>query len=261
MNALCKLGKRARRLDSRTLKLARYLTTSLPTPASSGGYQRKVRSWPMYLNDSLGCCVIAAMGHMIGQWTAYARGKGVILADQDILRAYSAVGGYVPGDASTDNGCDMLTALNYWRQTGIGGHKILAFAAVNWLNHVEVEQAINLFGSLFVGVALPISAQGSPVWEVPSSGPYRDGSPGSWGGHAECDVGYNAVRSGGLFNRRRPGLMPITWGARGAKTWAFMDTYCDECYVALSQEWIESRGLSPSGCDLDHLRSDLAEIT
>ncbi len=71
----------------------------------------------MYLNDQLGCCVEAAAAHMIQQWNFYA-GHPAKPTDQDVLSAYEAVGGYVPGDPNSDNGTDMLAFLNWWRQTG-----------------------------------------------------------------------------------------------------------------------------------------------
>ena len=258
-----KLGKRAPRRDLRTLKLSDYLTPELPKPPIRAGYIDQVKSWPMLLNDSLGDCAVACPGHQIQQWTTYA-GTPFVPRDKDILKAYEDVGGYKPGDPSTDNGCYILDVLKYWRKTGIAGHKILAFASVNFNNRTEMEQAIYLFGSLNVGVALPLSAQNpthhdplgfcKPCWSVPKGGPYGDGSPGSWGGHCIPIVGYSNDPAG------YPGVEVITWGAVYDMTWPFIKNYMDEAWVILTQDWINAAGKTPTGLNLAQLQADLAAI-
>ena len=54
----------------------------------------------MFLNDSLGDCVIAAMAHMIMQWSYYASGGSGMYTptDQQVLAAYEILGGYQPGN-------------------------------------------------------------------------------------------------------------------------------------------------------------------
>jgi hypothetical protein len=243
-----KLGKRAPRIDPRTLKLARYLLP-LPAPPVATGYITKVSSWPIDLNDKIGDCVIAGAAHCIQQWTTYA-GTPVVLTNQQVLQGYEAVGGYVPGEPSTDNGCDMLTACNYWRQTGFGGHKILGYMQVNARNLVEVRQAVYLFGNLYAGWAMPLSAQSATnVWSVPSTGATGNGSPGSWGGHNAPIVGYGLT-----------GVKVVTWGALMAATWNFVLAYNDELYALVSQDWIEKGGKAPSGFNLAQLQADLAQF-
>lgn len=249
-----KLGKQAPRLDPRTFKLSSYLKKKLPPPPATESWIRKVPYWPMFLNDQLGDCVIAAMGHMIQQWTYYAsQGKNmVVLSDAQILQGYRDVGGYVPGDPSTDNGCVMLDALKYWRRHGLASHKILAFVSVDPLNIVEVQQAVYLFGNLYAGMALPLAAQ-EPVdpskWTVPTYGPYNDGSPGSWGGHCIPVMASSAF------------MHPlVTWGQVWTMTRNFRTAYCDELYAVLSTEWIEANGLSPSNFNLAQLQADLIDV-
>jgi hypothetical protein len=255
-----KLGKRAPRHDPRTLRLSRYLTPALTPPPIRAGYVEKVPTWPMYLNDRLGDCVIAAAGHMIQDWTTYA-GKEVTITDKDVLIGYEHVGGYVPGDPSTDNGCVILDALKYWRSTGFGKHKIAAYMAVDFNNHQQVQQAIQLFGSVYIGLWLPLSAQSprsgfntKPVWEVPHAGPVGDGSPGGWGGHAVPLIGYSADPKGA------PGTMVVTWGNLFDMTWNFLDAYCDEMWVCLTADWFDNAGKSPTGLNLAQLQADLQAL-
>jgi hypothetical protein len=129
-----RLGKKPPRVDSRTLQLAKYLrvcATDLvqkgtglpeatapshvlaPAPASID-WTAKISSWPMMANDTLGDCTCAAAGHMIECWTANL-GDAFTPTNTQIIAAYSATSGYVPGDPATDKGAVELDVLNYWR--------------------------------------------------------------------------------------------------------------------------------------------------
>jgi hypothetical protein len=201
----------------------------------------------MMLNDNLGDCTIAAAGHMIEQWTKIASGSALIPTDAQILKAYEDVGGYVPGDPSTDNGCVMLNVLNYWRNSGIGGHHITAYVQINQSNPQEVKEALYLFGNVYTGIALPLSAQGADEWEVE---PGPNDVPGSWGGHCIPALTFDAkVR------------MVVTWGELLPMTPEFWADYVDEAYAVLSLEWIAKNGLSPSHFNLGQLMADLSSVT
>lgn len=256
MNTLAvKTGKRAPRLDLRTLKLAQYLPAILPPPPAEVSWVTHVPSWPMLLNDSLGDCVPAAAGHMVQQWTTYAhssatQGDGSFTpSDHDILKVYEVIGGYIPGEPSTDNGAFMLDMLNYWRKTGIAGHKIVAYVAVDLARVDEIKTAIQLFGSLYLGIQLPLSVQGANRWIVPDGGAYGDGSPGTWGGH--CIP---------VFAASPQTLTCVTWGSTLKMSWNFLKDYADEAYCVLSQDWIDKNGLSPSQLNLAQLLADLTRL-
>lgn len=249
-----RLGKHRPKEDPRTLRLARYIDVKAVQglPAYPGTYDLSpaVPDWPVYLNDRLGDCAIAAPAHLIEGWTANV-GSLVKLVDDDVLRAYEAVGGYRPGNPSTDNGCNMLDVLNYWRKTGIGGRTIQAFAAVDLKNHSEVKAALWLFGGIYLGLGLPVSAQAQvgKRWTAPTS-TRGNGAPYSWGGHAVNLVAHN-----------RAGSTSITWGLKQPMTWGFMDAYADEGFVAFSSDWLSATGKSPQGFDSAALLADLQRVT
>jgi hypothetical protein len=249
-----KLGKRAQRIDKRTLKFEDYLKPGViaPIPPAEVSWVMKVPDWQMLLNDSLGDCVPAAMLHMVQQWSHYA-GTELVPSNADALRLYEQIGGFVPGDPSTDNGANMLDALNFWRQNGIkvGNtvHKISAFVQVDPTNAKHVQLAIMLFGNVFTGVALPVSAQTQTGWTVPDGGAFNDGSPGSWGGHCI------PIMAGSPET-----LSCITWGERLKMSHNFFFDYVDELYAIVTPDWIEKNGFSPGGFDLPALVADLAAL-
>ena len=127
-----KLGKRPRRHDIRTLKLARYLTgaTQAPLqPPASIDYTRGIQDWGVMVNDRLGCCTIAAVGHAVQTWTANAS-RELTVPDSTILEYYEKWDGYNPADPSTDQGGVELDVLNDWRQQGFDGVSLDAYAAI-----------------------------------------------------------------------------------------------------------------------------------
>ena len=206
----------------------------------------------MFLNDQLGDCVPAAMAHMIEQWSFYATGVQAGITNQQVLGAYEVLGGYIPGDPTTDNGVVMLSALQWWKNTGFAGHKILAYMSVDWTNLTEVFQAIQLFGNVFYGLALPISAQSGEGWTVGLGGPENGGfntAVGGWGGHCVPVVAASPET-----------LTCITWGQRLKMSHNFFADYAEEAYVVLSPDWFSKLGTSPTGLDLNQLTADLAVL-
>ena len=248
-----KLGKQAARHDPRALLLASYLTPVLPTPPATFDLTGKVHAWGMMVNDQLGDCTCAAAGHLIMEWTANAGKKMVAPTDKQIVAAYSAITGYNPTTGANDNGAVELDVLNYWRQSGIAGHKIGAFMALEPANHSHVMDAVYMFEGCYIGLQLPVSAKDQIAnhqpWSVPPGGPIGDGKPGCWGGHAVPVVAYDA-RS----------VTVVTWGALQTMTWSFWETYCEEAYAILSTDYLNGKKQAPQGFSLKQLQADLADL-
>jgi len=250
-HAAMKLGKKAPRHDNRTLLLANYLKHDvLPPPPPSLDYAAKsgIKSWGMMANDSIGDCTCAAAGHEIMLWTALA-GRPVVPADADIVAAYSAITGYDPNDPNTDQGANEIDVLNYFRNTGIAGHKIGAYFACEPANIDHVKIGCDLGVGVYIGLALPLSAQTQAVWSVPIGGARGRGAPGSWGGHAVPVVAYDAH-----------GLTVVTWGQLKRMSWRFWQDYCEEAYVIASTDYLDGSGKAPAGIDWAALQADLAAL-
>lgn len=243
------LGALPPKEDPRTLQLATYRTPQLPTPPDTVDWTTPVAKWPMFANDRYGCCTCAAAAHTIGGWTTNTA-RPLWIGDTDVLAAYSTVSGFDPATGARDNGAYLLDVLNLWRRRGVGGRRITAFVQVDFGDTLEVRQAINLFGAVYSGVALPLSAQdqlsvGRP-WATTRGSRSR---AGSWGGHAVS-----------LFAYSKTGPTCVTWGNTQPMTWAWWRKYAREAYAIVSPDWLSPAGSSPTGLDLTSLMEDLRSI-
>lgn len=230
------------------LTLGPALQLDALTPPAVVDELSRVSDWPMYLNDRIGDCTIAAAGHMIEATTTYGHGTTVKITDADVLTAYSAVSGYDPKTGANDNGAVMQDVLDYWRKVGIGGHRILAFAELAVRDLSQVAAALYLFGHVYTGLRVPGSAEdqfnAGQRWDVvPDDGGIR-------GRHA-VDLGYRGPAELGL----------VTWGRAQLLTLAFWAKYMDEAWVVIDQDWIDATGGSPPGLDTAQLNAEFTAIT
>lgn len=247
-----KLGKLKAVHDPRTLLLASYVTSDLPPAPANFDLTQKVSEWGMMQNEQLGDCTCAAAGHLIMMWTANA-GEEFIPSDSQIVAAYSAITGYNPATGANDNGAKEIDVLNYWRQSGIANHKIGAYLALEPSNQTHIMDSVYMFQGCYIGLQLPKSAQpqvqnGQP-WSVPPGGATGDGAPGTWGGHAVPVVAYD-----------QRGVTCVTWGALQTMTWSFWDTYCEEAYAILSNDYFTGAQQTPDGFGMQQLQEDLADL-
>lgn len=249
------LGKHAPRFDSRVPqlgpRLARLGAALPPAPAKKDWPKSsKVTAWGMMLNNSLGDCVIAAKCHAVLEWTALTGlKKAVTLPDPVILAGYEAVGGYVPGDPSTDEGCIEQDVLSYLMKTGLAGNKLAAFVEVDPRNLDDVKRTIADCGLAYIGFNVPnylmngLTAPGS-VWDLDPSG-----DNGIAGGHAVILAGYDVT-----------GATVISWGSKYRMTWPFFAQFCDEAYALADATWVRVTGDTPGGLTLALLEEQMAAL-
>jgi hypothetical protein len=242
-----KLGKLPPRVDVRTLSLKEYIDRArLPEPPDVLDVTTHVTDWPMYANDRIGDCTTAAAAHMIEAWTAESRGAAVEVTESSVLAAFGRV--KIVDPLTGEEGAVELDVLRDWRKHGVGHHRIGAFARVSVHDHLLVRTASWLFGGLYIGLALPLSAQSQQTWDWNGS-LSGDDRPGSWGGHAVDVVRYS-----------HGSLTAVTWGRLQDLTWSFWDRYVDEAYCILSNDFLAG-DRAPNGFDLEALKADLALVT
>jgi hypothetical protein len=251
-----KLGRRRPPPGGKKLKLTHYTRIGqLPTPPASCDYSKAAKAVldDVYLNDALGDCVIAGGYHVVGVETGNAGDLFHATADQ-ITADYSAIGGYRPGDPSTDNGCDEQTALNYWTQNGFAdGTKLTGWMAVDATNQDEAMLAMYLFENLYFGIELP-DAWISPMPD--SSGFIWDvGTPNVNNGHCVMGVGYDSQ-----------GVIIDTWGFLGKLTWAAIAALCvpsagGELYTMVTPDQLaKGQTKAPNGIAWSDLLADFQSL-
>lgn len=226
----------------------------LPTAPDEVDYSSKAMESisRMYGNDRLGDCVIAGLCHVRGVTSGNA-GSCVTFTDDQIEGMYSAIGGYVLGNPSTDNGCNELAALSYLTTQGFpDGVKLAGFASLDATNREQVKSSIWLFENVVFGMELPVS------WLNPDSSGFVwgvSGDPVPRNGHCVVGVGHN-----------ESGVIVSTWGMLGTVTWDAVAKYASqtgggELHVALVPDAIaRATGRTPAGFDLSALEGDLTEF-
>jgi hypothetical protein len=237
----CKYGKLGRlavnKAHLRSLpRLATFMSSALAPPPNVVNYTGGITSWGMMLNDTLGDCTAATVGHLRMAYTVSSHGKPIVTSDADILAAYAATSGYNPATGGGDDGAACVDVLNYWQTTGIGGNKIVGYVAIDPTNVYEVKQAIYLFGGVYAGINLPQSAEnetdaGQP-WDLQWWSP-------NLGGHAIPYITFGP-----------DGVEAITWGKVQPATWSCVTHQTDELYAIISQEFLCDSGKSPAGLDV-----------
>jgi hypothetical protein len=247
-----KFGRRRPVAVGPHFRLRNYLRASLPSPPTLVDYSAKAATAlaNIYDNDTLGCCVIAGGYHVLGVETGNA-GDLFTATDSQIVADYSAIGGYVPGDPSTDQGCDEPTALNYWTSHGFAdGSKLLGWLSVDATNQTELMQALYLFENLYFGLELPdawvnpMPSAAGFVWDVAGAADPNNG-------HCVIGCGYNTT-----------GVQIDTWGMIGTLTWKAIAEYAvtangGAVYVLCSPDQLaKGQSVAPNGVAWTDLLSD-----
>jgi hypothetical protein len=240
-----RFGKHPPKHDYRTLRLKNYLTPALAAPPASYDVLPRVyeklstsdptQLFPMDGNDSLGDCTIAALAHAVTVFRGVI-GRKKIWDKQAVVKLYLHLTGGV------DSGLNELDVLNYWQSHSASGDKILAFASIDVKNHTHVQQAIQLFGGVYLGFVV----QQNCIQEFDARQPWTPG-PLTQDGHAVFAVAYDSA-----------GVTVLTWGNTQKATWAWWDECVDEAYAILPPEAKQS-DFAP-GFNFVQLQADLQGV-
>lgn len=232
-----------------TLKMHAYFTPdkATPPPAKVDWYSKVPAVVArMYLNDTYGDCVIAGKYHQVGVWSGNDTTQGTPTAvqgtDQEVYTSYQTICG--PGD----NGCIITDVLDYFQRTGLKfngiAHKIDGYVSIDWTNKLMVQAALQVFGSLTIGINLPNAwTCTNCTWDTTNANIV--------GGHDVCCVGYDDV---GVQILTWGGLVTITWAAFLSKSWI------EECYAELSPDWYGADSMAANGIDAATLKADLQKL-
>lgn len=240
-----RFGKHPARNDYRTLRFQDYVTAKLALPPASYDelqtrtYKNlKVKNasalFPMDGNDKLGDCTIAALAHAETVYCARVSQKK-IMSTAEVEKVYMHLTGGV------DSGLNELDVLNYWRQNKVSGNEIITFVKIDPKNHVHIQQAIQLFGGVYLGFQVQENCiqdfDKRKIWQPAKL--TRDG-------HAVFAVAYDAKT-----------VTVLTWGNTQQGSWAWWDECVDEAYAILPPQ---AKKKTYAGFDLAQLESDLNEV-
>jgi hypothetical protein len=225
----------------------RRLSAAAIAPPPSADWLSKVTSWNVALNDQIGDCTCAGMGHIITQVEEYGQSKAVTIPDDDTLKMYEAISGYTPGKPNTDVGATLQDALGYARNNGLGGYKVVAFAQLDATDIDLVKLCIAEMGVVYTGFNFPESAmkqfKAGQGWSVVSGSPIE-------GGHCVPIGAYDDST-----------MTCVTWGATQKMTLSFYHKYFDEVWVPVFADWMQKGGTTPSGLDVAMANTDYQELT
>lgn len=226
---------------AKALPLAKYMRRSLPPPPLSCN-NTDGAELHMFGNDQYGDCTFAALGNYRAICAA-KEGMCPPTSEADVINAY------LKFTHGKDDGAIETEVLNRALDgLALGGGepwKLAAWVTVDINDRETCRSLMAHFWSLYLGVALPVTAQDQEVWDVNPLRMYGDAAPGSWGGHAVL-----------LSNYTEDGYVGIaTWGAVKNATWRWLSAYCDEAYVLLDADRAQMAGV-----DWEALCDDLAQV-
>ena len=194
--------------------------------------------YPLALNGTFGDCVVAGWIHLAQAVAEENGGTYVVPSDPEIKTEYFHLTG------GQDTGLVESAFLATARSTPILGSQADVFCPVDHTNLSEVKSAIYVFGSLFLGVTLPQSAEN----QFPGNWTVVPGSP-VVGGHCVLAIGQDLT-----------GVYLVTWGRIIKATWEWFLTYVDEAYAVLTTEQVKAGRGPLKQLDIERLRADIANL-
>jgi hypothetical protein len=251
------LGANLERQDLRTIKLKAYLhekTGTIIPPSNIDWDIRSKDAYQMWKNDVCGDCTVAAMYNMFSGSAADTK-KVFTATDEMVISDYSAISGYNPNTGENDNGANPEDVLKYFsKKPEEDPSRIIAWGKVDNSNVAEIQKALFLFGGIYTGWALPLTAQDEvgDIWDESPLGT-TGRVPGSWGGHMTITRHIESDWNNGIYT--------ITWGKSQQVTRRFWDKYCFVTYFFITKNWISNiSNKTLSGFDLDTLLKDINEL-
>lgn len=174
-------------------------------------------------------------------------GTILIPSADDIQKLYEAVGGYVPGDASTDQGCDETSMEQFLMATGLCGQKSAACGPIDPSNMDHLRWSVQVFGACRLGISVT-----DAMMDAFNAGqPWETFGGNVEGGHDVPIVKYDADYA-----------WVVTWGKLQPVAWSLLanSQFLEEAHCSVWPDWIRAGGTAPSGLDMADLLADAAAI-
>lgn len=206
-------------------------------------------SAPMYGNDEVGDCTIAGIMHVAGSQSQLGVGPELLYSTQQSLTFYEKCWGYVPGEPSTDQGGTLQGTLQYAKQNPsiMPGYDLDAYGQLSDMSWAGLTTALKLFGTVYVAVNLPQSAEDQ----------FNAGEPWTYVG--DQPVGGHCITLTGFDGGANSGRM-ATWGKPDQEVqMEWWDQYGSEAWVAYSKVLLRQNGEAVNGLNEAALLADMNE--
>lgn len=203
-------------------------------------------SFGMLDNDQWGCCVAAAVFHILEMLRLRFGLAPTPWLAKVALAWYFAARGLAPcpPGGANDTGMDPVEAAKYWQTTGPVGHTLVGFGVLS-NGSPNTRRYIYEMGAVMFAVALATQQQSQGVDWV-----YEPGEQcGSWGGHAIASD---------EFDENGYGIE--SWGEEGTMDNEFEGTCGELVIVPLSHAAIGAGGVGPGGSNFAQMLADLGLI-
>lgn len=256
------LGKLPAKKDSRDLDMLKYFTGApIPqAPKSFGHYLQFAGDWLMLGNNKFGCCVPAAIAHLIMMWAAMWKKPIPNITEESNLACYSEITALMgakfdPTTGENDTGCDMHIALNWLKNTGYmdadgNRHPIAGYGSINPNDINNLINCVNLFDGVDIGFQVTQRAMNQFQMGRPWDTHFVMANQQIIGGHSIPIVG---LKDNG-------NLPVITWEKEQDGTQPFFQKYNDEAYCIVTNEQL-NEGKTPEGFQMDQFLADLAQVS
>ena len=245
------LGKKAAVIDARMPRLAGHRLASAVAPAKIDRSAVAFSSG-LYCNDRIGDCTAAGLANA-ARAQAVLGGFDLGIADDDVVRFYSASTGYDANHPWTDQGAVETDVLAYQLKAGFwtAGQAPLVgeWATVDPSDVNALRNVVAWVGAAYLGVQLAIADHSAGVWDIGAG--VGDATPGSWGGHCVCLWDYQGTDDDSLVTL-------LSWGARQLATWRWLRSRMDEAHAVFWRQLFTPAGLNFAGVDYERLHADNA---
>lgn len=224
----------------------------MQAPASADWFKACPADGDMLANDAHGDCVPVTDYRIIQIRRANAWGATWKPTAEMCMARYAALTGFNPATGLPDDGTLTPVDMTDWCTHGIRldaqNLDVPHWCIVDPHNVQHVNLAIAHTGPVAVTINLPLGAQDLNWDRAPGTG--SDWAPGSWGAHRVPAGSYD-----GLARTVR------SWGKDLVVHPAFWAAYVISVDVALSHEWLDATGLSPSHLNWAQLTADTARLS
>jgi len=236
------LGKLAPEYDERTIQLASYLDSTFHAPTKYDFDRSRApfpfQDWGSTRTES---DVIAAQANQILRLGRIDQRRTISISGSDITRRYRRLSKSRTNGDEKDIGVSALSAFKDWRKGWKLRDKIYSLALYGEIEPNErdlLRTAIYVFRGVHFGLWLPKAVAGNTnFWDYKGeNGP--NWKPGSWGGTMAYCKAYVPE-----------GYELLLWGRHIFASNAFIEKFCDECWVAMetldywSQQVLDMRKL------------------